>query len=232
MNICLFVYDFPHKKSVEGMMALRFAFGSYHEFTCIAAPPVTLTTPPQLIRVSEKSIRHPHPRTIANLLNWDYDVSPHNEYDYEGFDFGVVLGARILSQKVIDQFPLGIINIHPGVLPQNRGLDTIEWAILERLPQGATSHLIEKDIDRGLKIDVKTIPVYEDDSLVDMWLRLMSLQMDMIVEAVDFIASGNKPTERLGKGTYHNYMPPSLQRLVPSEFPKYKEEYARLTLSA
>jgi len=117
------------------------------------------------------------------------------------------------------------------VLPQNRGLDTIEWAILERLPQGATSHLIEKDIDRGLKIDVKTIPVYEDDSLVDMWLRLMSLQMDMIVEAVDFIASGNKPTERLGKGTYHNYMPPSLQRLVPSEFPKYKEEYARLTLS-
>jgi len=226
MNVCLFVYDFPHKKSVEGMMRLA-GIGA----TCVAAPSVKLKMPEQVIRVSEKGVKYPRPYDVAEMCHFKYVTAPHNEYDYSGFDLGVVLGARILSQKVIDQFPHGIINIHPGVLPQNRGLDTIEWAILERLPQGATSHLIEKDIDRGLKIDVKTIPVYEDDSLVDMWLRLMSLQMDMIVEAVDFIASGNKPTERLGKGTYHNYMPPSLQRLVPSEFPKYKEEYARLTLS-
>ena len=37
-------------------------------------------------------------------------------------DYGIILGARILSRDVIDFFKFGIFNFHRGLLPQNRGL--------------------------------------------------------------------------------------------------------------
>lgn len=47
----------------------------------------------------------------------------------------LVAYGRIISQAVIDLFPLGIINIHPSLLPEFRGPTPIESAILN----GATT---------------------------------------------------------------------------------------------
>lgn len=47
----------------------------------------------------------------------------------------LVAYGRIISQAVIDLFPLGIINIHPSLLPEFRGPTPIETAILN----GATT---------------------------------------------------------------------------------------------
>lgn len=49
-------------------------------------------------------------------------------------DFGI-----IVSQKVIDYFPLGIINSHFSILPQWRGADPISFAILSGQPQTGVS---------------------------------------------------------------------------------------------
>ena len=40
------------------------------------------------------------------------------------------LGARILKPSAFSPFRKGVMNMHPGILPDNRGLDTIKWAIL------------------------------------------------------------------------------------------------------
>ena len=55
--------------------------------------------------------------------------------------------------------------MHPGILPQNRGLDSVKWAIAKGIPQGVTCHIIDKNIDRGLKIIQEEIIIYNDDSL-------------------------------------------------------------------
>lgn len=36
-----------------------------------------------------------------------------------------------------------IINAHPGYIPVVRGLDSLKWAIVEGLPIGVTTHLLE-----------------------------------------------------------------------------------------
>jgi alpha-ketoglutarate-dependent taurine dioxygenase/folate-dependent phosphoribosylglycinamide formyltransferase PurN len=61
-----------------------------------------------------------------------------------------VLGdTRILKQEVIDTVPGGIINIHPGLLPEVRGNNPYIWSVIHGLPQGATAHLINAGVDTG-----------------------------------------------------------------------------------
>ncbi len=60
-------------------------------------------------------------------------------------DFGI-----IVSQDVIDYFPLGIINSHFSVLPQWRGADPITFAILSGQPQtGVSLMLLVEKMDEG-----------------------------------------------------------------------------------
>lgn len=60
-------------------------------------------------------------------------------------DFGI-----IVSQKVIDSFPLGIVNSHFSLLPQLRGADPISFAILEGLEKtGVSLMLLVEAMDEG-----------------------------------------------------------------------------------
>jgi methionyl-tRNA formyltransferase len=60
-------------------------------------------------------------------------------------DFGI-----IVSQKVIDYFPLGIINSHFSLLPEWRGADPITFAILSGQQQtGVSLMLLVEKMDEG-----------------------------------------------------------------------------------
>jgi methionyl-tRNA formyltransferase len=60
-------------------------------------------------------------------------------------DFGI-----IVSQKVIDHFPLGIINSHFSILPEWRGADPITFAILSGQKQtGVSLMLLVEAMDEG-----------------------------------------------------------------------------------
>lgn len=60
-------------------------------------------------------------------------------------DFGI-----IVSQKVIDYFPKGIVNSHFSLLPQLRGADPISFAILEGLEKtGVSLMLLVEAMDEG-----------------------------------------------------------------------------------
>jgi folate-dependent phosphoribosylglycinamide formyltransferase PurN len=91
----------------------------------------------------------------------------YNFLKNEKFDLGIILGARILNDNIISQFKIGIINIHPALLPFQRGLDSIKWSILKGFRLGATSHFINKNIDKGVLIERKEIEIYNDDTLLD-----------------------------------------------------------------
>jgi len=53
-----------------------------------------------------------------------------------------------MFEDIINAFKIGVLNMHPGILPDNRGLDTIKWAIMKDMKQGVSCHLISKEIDR------------------------------------------------------------------------------------
>lgn len=65
------------------------------------------------------------------------------------YDLGVQGGTGILKNNVIHAFRMGILNFHPGNLPEYRGCSAPEWQIWEGNPVVCTCHLVDELIDHG-----------------------------------------------------------------------------------
>ena len=85
--------------------------------------------------------------TAANKTGLD-ELFDNHKFESEAailIDFGI-----IVSQKVIDSFPLGIINSHFSILPEWRGADPITFAVLSGQKQtGVSLMLLVEKMDEG-----------------------------------------------------------------------------------
>lgn len=184
----VFAYDFPHRKSQDVITALVLA--GHPVKAVIGAPPVDLGIPTSSVRTKLRRAWVLHPAQVAKSLGASYAVMPHEGSEIESFltelrpDLGVVAGARILKGSVISRFPHGILNLHPGFIPQVRGLDAMLWAIRGDLPLGVTAHLIDERVDAGTMVTRREIPVFGDDSAVDLTERLYETELAILPEAV------------------------------------------------
>ncbi|MBX3089353.1 MAG: hypothetical protein KF772_02065 [Cryobacterium sp.] len=228
-----FTYSFEHKKSYEGLMRLVTA-GQVPDLV-VAAGFKKLGISHSPTRVSPQGLRFPTAREVCERFSVEYMEVDHDspeliaELAQRSPSVGVILGARILKDKLISAFTKGIINLHPGVLPENRGLDNLKWAITRGLPQGVTSHLIDSKIDRGALLKIRLIDVYEDDSLLDVFLRIQNLEMEMLPESIKSVeATSVIDLESLGVGEYHGTMDAEMDRFVVEVFPSYKANYTNI----
>ncbi len=180
-KVIVFVYDFPHRKSLSGMQIIKNS--GIENVLVISQPWIKLTFRKSKNRISVIEDEFTNPTDLARSYGWEVLTSMHNSKEAIDFyskinpDYGVILGARILSKSVINCFSEGIINFHRGLLPNNRGLDTIKWAIYNRLPQGITTHMIDEKIDVGKKIYLETIDVEKEDTIFDVDSKLFYLEM-------------------------------------------------------
>lgn len=232
MKIGVFVYNFKHKKTQEGILWLM--LHGYKIDCILAADPVQLNFYQSKMRVSQKDLEYMHPSEIAKNLGIPYHVVVHNSKECESLikkydlDIGIILGARILKENIINAFKVGILNMHPGILPDNRGLDTIKWAILKNMKQGVSCHLISKEIDRGKLIIKKEINVYEDDTLLDIFLRIQNMEQVLMINSLKILESGERNFQLVGEGNYSQSVPPDLEKDLLRRFEAYKKNYTKL----
>ena len=234
MKIAVFCYNFEHYKSHLGLQNLL-----YHEYRpdlVLAANKVDLNFYKSKIRISPKDLSIHHPRDICSRYNLKYHVVQHNSNDTEDLireneiDLGIILGSRILKKNIIDSFNVGVINLHPGILPENRGLDTIKWAIIKKLKQGVTSHLVDSNIDRGRLLDIQTIEIYKDDTLLDLYMRILNKEQCMLIESLKEIENNFdiNSLKFLSNGkNYHRSLPEALESDLFSAFKEYKKQFAK-----
>jgi len=102
---------------------------------------------------------------------------PDDIYDQlAAFDADVaVLSAygRIVSQKVIDLFPLGIVNIHPSLLPKYRGPTPIESAIANGDTEAGVSIMsLEAGMDSGPVYGQTTVALNGTETKFDLYETL------------------------------------------------------------
>ncbi len=101
----------------------------------------------------------------------------------------IILGdTRVMKSGIINSARLGVINSHPGYLPDVRGNNPYIWALANNLPQGCSVHFIDENIDTGdlilrEKIDLKTCPTYPD-----LLQTINSLCAKLMVEATKQIS--------------------------------------------
>jgi methionyl-tRNA formyltransferase len=89
---------------------------------------------------------------------------------------GIVFSySRILWPELIDTFPLGIVNLHGGRLPEYRGANVLQWVIINGEAETAmTLHYVDAGIDTGPVI--AELPVVIDDGDTAVTLREHSAQ--------------------------------------------------------
>lgn len=227
-NIMLFCYDFPHKKTQD--FIVRLFVEGYKINYVLASPFQKLNIPESKMRISPQNSALIHPRLLCKAFSIPYIISSHNSQKSVKYlkehpvDLYIISGARILSDDVINAAVGKILNIHPGLLPEIRGLDTLPWSIYYNQPIGISSHFIGSKIDSGLFIFKEKLSLYKDDTIIDVSLRLLEKQTDILIKSIKILEEKNFSDLRnlnFLKNPYLGKMPVAIEKKTLKKFRKW-----------
>jgi methionyl-tRNA formyltransferase len=113
--------------------------------------------------------------------------------------FGYILPAELFGS-----IPHGFVNLHPSLLPYNRGAYPNVWSIVERTPAGVTLHYVDRGVDTGDIIAQREVPVTSCDTGETLYRRLEREAVALFRESWPAIRSGTAArSPQQGPGTSH-----------------------------
>jgi hypothetical protein len=232
-NLVVFTYDTPHRKTHDILIDIYLS--GINNVLVIGAPLVKLKN------ISTDKIFTPiscgeplHPKDICKRFNYQYVVCPHNDFlnirnclkNY-GANIAIISGARILHKNIIEIFDYGVINYHPGLLPDTSGLDSLYWMLMKLVRPSATCHFIDHRVDAGFLIKEQDVRVSQSDTIEIVSHKIYLAQIELnkyicnsMFRGVEFKST---PILRIDK----NSQMENLERIsVLRKFPLWKKKYA------
>ena len=109
-----------------------------------------------------------------------------------GPDLGISIAYnQILRFPLLEVPPHGFLNFHAGKLPNYRGRNIVNWALLNGESEiGVTAHFVDEGIDTGDIVLQKTLAVGWTETYGDLLGRIVALMPDLVAEAVALVAGG------------------------------------------
>lgn len=200
-SVGLITYDIPHRKTQEILQGLL-SKGTYRlRLITIPFQPrkerdvLFSHRPAQFIGIGPRELAKKHGLEIIELSDRDC---------FNGLEYALIGGAGLIPEEYIrENF---IINIHPGLIPLCRGLDSFKWAIYEDKPLGNTLHFIDEGIDSGSMISSVLTPVYKEDDIASLAKRHYLKEIEMMVDFERYLKNPEvmevpeeEPTRRMPK---------------------------------
>ena len=176
MKIGLITYNVPHKKTQDIMLRLL-----GRDVTVIAMDFQHRKPVKPLYKHRPDMITNVSTAELCKYFNFEYIESNTPCEIIKWLDVGIIGGCGLIN---VNQ-DVEIINAHPGVLPQGRGLDALKWSIYNGHPVGVTTHVINNEVDSGLLIDQEIIEVAFNDSFYSVAMRQYNKEIEMIIKAID-----------------------------------------------
>jgi phosphoribosylglycinamide formyltransferase-1 len=103
---------------------------------------------------------------------------------------------RILSPSFVERWRGRMINIHPSLLPEFRGLDTHRRALEAGAKiHGCTVHFVEPELDAGPIIVQQAVPVLAEDTPESLAARVLEKEHEIYPQALALVASGRAKFE-------------------------------------
>jgi len=103
---------------------------------------------------------------------------------------------RLLSADFVRAFPQRILNIHPSLLPAFPGLDAQRQALVYGVTvSGCTVHFVDEELDHGVIVLQKTVPVWADDDEASLAARILAEEHVAYTEAIARVLSGQYRVE-------------------------------------
>lgn len=110
-------------------------------------------------------------------------------------DIGVLVAyGRLVPRDVLAIPPLGIVNVHPSLLPKYRGAAPIARAIASGDTEtGVTILYLSEELDAGDIILQRRVPIAPDDTTRTLTGRLADEGASLLTEALGLIEAGRAP---------------------------------------
>jgi phosphoribosylglycinamide formyltransferase-1 len=98
---------------------------------------------------------------------------------------------RLLTSWLVRRWEGRMINIHPALLPDFKGLNTHERALAAGVKEhGATVHFVVPEMDAGPIIAQASVAVREDDSVEALAARVLAVEHRIYPLALRLVADG------------------------------------------
>jgi len=119
-------------------------------------------------------------------------------------------GGGIIRKPLLEAAGRGIFNTHMGPLPAYRGMDVVEWPILEKRHRdpglGVTLHFMDRGIDTGPIVRTQQVPIRTGDSMERLRKRFEPAMVSLMLEGIrlvrDDALSLRSQTEAEGRQYY------------------------------
>lgn len=87
---------------------------------------------------------------------------------------------QIFPKNLVNAIPC--INLHPGYNPYNRGWYPHVFSMINKLPTGATLHLMDKYLDHGAIIAQKKVDIKSFDTSKEVYDKIFDLELELFDE--------------------------------------------------
>ncbi len=119
-------------------------------------------------------------------------VRDHNEAKAERAlqeaspDAIVFTGGGLIRSNILAIPRLGVLNCHAGILPAYRGMDVVEWPVVEGKfdALGASLHLMDAGVDSGPILLQQKLDVREGDTFKSLRSRIEPLMVDLVLRGL------------------------------------------------
>jgi methionyl-tRNA formyltransferase len=98
--------------------------------------------------------------------------------------------GHILKPDILEIPARGALNLHPALLPYNRGANTNVWSIVDRTPAGVTLHRINAGVDTGDIVAQREVAVEPSDTGASLYARLEDAGIALFKETWPLIGAG------------------------------------------
>lgn len=119
-----------------------------------------------------------------------------------GVELVVLAGfMRIVTDVLLDAFPLRIVNVHPALLPAFPGVHAQRQALDYGVRvTGCTVHFVDRGTDTGPIIAQGTVPVLDTDDEESLSARIRTKEHELLPRALQWIADGLVTVDQGGAG--------------------------------
>ena len=149
-------------------------------------------------------------------------------------DLVVFTGGGLIRQDVLSNSGNGVLNCHMGLLPPYRGMDVVEWPILEdHIDQiGITVHFMDQGLDTGDILQTRQIPTIPSENISELRDRIEPIMCQTLVDSCINFLNGKikrQPQEILSGKQYFK-MHPFLLNVVAEKLEAYQNNLNTIIL--
>mgnify|MGYP002033144452 CR=1 FL=1 len=138
---------------------------------------------------------------------------------------------RILKKHTIKSVSLGILNVHPGILPFFKGCTCVEWAVYLDEKIGNTVHYMNEKIDDGGIIESSELTFNDCKNYSDLRVKVYRDGFKLMATCVDrLLRDGSLKTIDQGglKGNYFKVIDSEKMKIVREKINKKNYKYQNL----